>query len=376
MVQANRFQRVLGAMLGKAVGDALGAPLEGLSAQQIHQHYGTVVDYVDGAAAWKRKPYRWRLPGLYSDDTQQALVLTDVLLERGYLDADRVAALYLALATPPGTFVGAHRGIGRSFRQVLKLLEEGASPRDSGQISAGTGAAMRIAPVALFFEGRPEALFQAVMTASLMTHRDCRSLTAALAVAFAIHRLADGAERRAGLLFELANDVYKAEQALAAEQDCRIVGLKTYPYSLSTAIAHVERLLEIPHRDRALAALVEEANRHGPSELCRRPTMGFAPALIPTCLYLLLTTDSFAEAITEAVNLGGDADTAGAILGAMAGAALRRGRDPRALARGIAQPRRDHLACPGPGLPQHGGTAHPRPGHHRAPAQRRGGGVP
>ena len=48
--------------------------------------------------------------------------------------------------------------------------------------------------------------------------------------------------------------------------------------------------------------------------------MGFPPACIPTCLYILLTTDSFEEALTDVVNLGGDADTAGAILGAMAGA--------------------------------------------------------
>ena len=57
-----------------------------------------------------------------------------------------------------------------------------------------------------------------------------------------------------------------------------------------------------------------------PSPSCKRPTQGFPPACIPTCLYLLLTTDSFEEAVTEVVNLGGDTDTAGAILGAMAGA--------------------------------------------------------
>ena len=50
------------------------------------------------------------------------------------------------------------------------------------------------------------------------------------------------------------------------------------------------------------------------------PDQGFPPACIPTCLYLLLTTDSFEEAVIDVVNLGGDADTAGAILGAMAGA--------------------------------------------------------
>ena len=48
--------------------------------------------------------------------------------------------------------------------------------------------------------------------------------------------------------------------------------------------------------------------------------MGFPPACIPTCLYFLLTTDSFEEALTEIINLGGDTDTAGAILGALAGA--------------------------------------------------------
>ena len=48
--------------------------------------------------------------------------------------------------------------------------------------------------------------------------------------------------------------------------------------------------------------------------------MGFPPACIPACLYLLLTTDSFEDALIEVVNLGGDADSTGAILGALAGA--------------------------------------------------------
>ena len=67
-----RVDRVRGCLLGLAIGDALGAPLEGLSTQQIRTHYGRVRGYVDGRQAWKRKRYRWRLLGLYSDDTQQA----------------------------------------------------------------------------------------------------------------------------------------------------------------------------------------------------------------------------------------------------------------------------------------------------------------
>jgi hypothetical protein len=48
--------------------------------------------------------------------------------------------------------------------------------------------------------------------------------------------------------------------------------------------------------------------------------MGFPPACIPACLYIFMTTEYFEEALIDVINLGGDADTAGAILGAMAGA--------------------------------------------------------
>ena len=319
MPHLSRIERVRGSMLGLAVGDALGAPLEGLSAQQIRAHYGQVVDYVDGVRAWKRKPYRWRMPGLYSDDTQQALALCDVLLESGRVEPERLAEIYLGLANPKGTYVGAHRGVGRSFRQVLADLERGVSPRHTGQTSAGIGAAMRIAPVALYFNGEPEAMFEAAMAASLMTHRDIRSLAGAMAVAHAVRRLAAGAQRDPSFLFRLAADVARSEERIETTHAANVTSLQEHGCSLSRAIAHVEALLESP-RDRALAALVEEANKHGADPVCKRATMGFPPACIPACLYILMTTEGFEEGLLEVINLGGDADSAGAILGALAGA--------------------------------------------------------
>jgi ADP-ribosylglycohydrolase len=329
MLLSTHIDRARGCLLGLAVGDALGAPLEGLSAQQVRAHYGQVVDYVDGVRAWKKKPYRWRMPGLYSDDTQQALVLADVLLERGEVDPARLADVYRALATPKGAYLGAHRGIGRSFRLVLADLERGVSPRETGQASAGIGAAMRIAPVGLYFLREPEAIFEAVMGASLMTHRDVRSLAGAMAVALAVRHLAAGGPREPSFLFRLAAEVARAEDRIAAEGAGVVASLGAHRRSLSTAIAHVEAVLDGP-RERALVALVEQANRHGAEPACRRPTMGFPPACIPTCLYLLLATDSFEEAVTEVINLGGDADSAGAILGALAGAHYGLRRSPTA----------------------------------------------
>jgi ADP-ribosylglycohydrolase len=327
MPDLNRIDRVRGCLLGLAIGDALGAPLEGLSPQQIRAHYGLVDDFVDGSRAWKKKPYRWRMPGLYSDDTQQALALTDVLLSCGRVDADRLAEIYLGLANPKGSYVGAHRGVGRSFRAVLAELEKGTPPHLSGQLSAGIGAAMRIAPVAMYFESdEADAAFDAVLAASLMTHRDLRSLTGALAVVHAVRHLLDGDPREPSLLFRVAADVARDEDRLVERFPS--VTFVRHRKSLSRAIAHTESVLDLP-RERAMAALVEEANRHGAEPPCKRPTMGFPPACIPTALYTFLTTDSLEEATVEIVNMGGDADSAGAILGAMAGAHYGFGSVPR-----------------------------------------------
>lgn len=304
--------------MGLAVGDALGAPLEGLSSQQIRAHYNVVDDYVDGTRAWRRKPYRWRMPGLYTDDTQQAMAICDVLLAYGKVVPEQLAKIYLDLANPKGNYLGAHRGVGRSFRQVLAELERGEIPRQTGQSSAGIGAAMRIAPVALFFSDDPEALREGVMAASLMTHRDIRSLSGALVVCHAIRRLLDGEPREPSLLFRIADDVAKDEQKSTRKYP-DLIEVGDYQGSMAVSVANVERLLELP-RERALVALVEEANRHGSEPVCRRPTMGFPPACIPACLYLFMTTETFEEALTEVVNLGGDADSAGAILGAISGA--------------------------------------------------------
>jgi ADP-ribosyl-[dinitrogen reductase] hydrolase len=295
-----RIERVRGCLLGMAVGDALGAPLEGLSPQQIKTHYGRVTNYVDGVLAWKRKPHRWRMPGLYTDDTQQALALCDVLLDCQCVDQDRLADLYLGLMTPKGPF-------------------SGASAKRSGQPTAGIGAAMRIAPVALYFGDETGPMFDSVMAASLMTHRDIRSLSGALAVAHGVRRLAEGQPRDPSLLFRVAADVVRDEAKIAALYGDQVLKLDRHAGGLARAIAHAESLLDLP-LEQALQSLVTEANRHGAEPVCRRATMGFPPACIPTCFYILLTTNSFEQALTEVVNLGGDTDTAGAILGALAGA--------------------------------------------------------
>lgn len=319
MPEPAHIDRVRGVLLGLAVGDALGAPLEGLSVTQIRAHYRLVRDYVDGMRAWRKKPFRWRLPGLYTDDTQQALALTDVLLKRGSVDLNRLAKMFVDLAEPDGSYAGSHRGIGRSFRLVLAELRRGVAPQRTGQVSVGIGSAMRIAPVGVFFADDPDRLTEAVAAVSLMTHRDIRSVAAAAAVAFGVRRLLRGERREPSFALRLAADVARFEEQVRDRHASVLLGVSEHHHSLSISLARVEAVLDLA-RPKALAALVDEANRHGPDPACKRPSMGFPPAALPLCLYLLLTTESFEDALTEVVNLGGDADSTGAILGAWAGA--------------------------------------------------------
>ena len=320
MMLSNRSDRVRGSLLGLAVGDALGAPLEGLSSQQIQGHYGLVTDYVDGVRAWRRKPHRWRQPGLYTDDTQQALILADCLLEHGRVVPEHLADAYRAMANPRGEHLGAHRGAGTSFRQVLDRLDAGTPIRDAAASSAGIGSAMRIAPLGIACEDRDE-LIQGVALASALTHRDARSLSGAAAVALAVRRIlrmTSAEEKRPSFLLSLAGEVVAAEGQIFEVLGDSLTGHR-YQHAVSGAIASAESVLD-RRREDAYQELMAEANRQGAEPFCRRPTMGFPPALVPTCLYLFLVTESFEDALIEVVNLGGDADTAGAILGAIAGA--------------------------------------------------------
>lgn len=325
MSPSHAMNRARGAMLGMAVGDALGAPLEGLGPQQIKSQYGLVDDYVDGSRAWRRKTDRWRLPGLYTDDTQQALCVAETLIECGELQPSHLAEIWRKMyrthvECTSGKFPnGVHRNIGRNFRVTLEGLAAGQSLQEISQASAGLGAAVRVVPLAIAYYQDSDQLYRAVVECSLISHCDVRSVAAALAVAFATARLLNGEDKAPSLILRVAGDVARCERRLAAEYGDRVVGLDCHQNAISRCIGQVERAVELSQED-AFAMILDEARNHGPSVPCKRPTMGFAPAALATCFYMLIQSDSFQDGVIELINQGGDADSAGAILGAMSGA--------------------------------------------------------
>jgi ADP-ribosylglycohydrolase len=165
----NRTIRCRGVLLGTAVGDALGLPMEGISRYRSSKMFSG-------------RPRHRFLPGIgmVSDDTDHAVFVAQSLLAHPDSPDDfrrRLAwCLRLWLLTLPA-------GVGfATLRAVLKLWV-GVDSRRSGVFSAGNGPAMRSAPIGAFFADSPERLDAFVEASTRITHTDPRALTGARAVA-------------------------------------------------------------------------------------------------------------------------------------------------------------------------------------------------
>jgi len=311
--EADRDDRVMGALVGLAVGDCLGAGVEGWSPDQISDVYGTLRDFVYPQAAW-------------TDDTQQALVLVECLVRTGGLDPEWVGRRFVEMSHLGDGHFGLHRGTGRGFRAAVREFECTGDWRSSGTPDrAGNGAAMRIAPVAAAMSDWSEDEFRrAIVDVSLLTHREVRALVGALAVArVAAVLLGERAfpvpkERGYEVLGDLIGWLEDAAEWLVSDYR----GVVTNPELLmhfTEVLRHVWSRWEMTPSERLGVIEGAASERRGEHSW---PTEGFVLSSVATSVvWTLGSVGSFEDTLVGAVNLGGDADTVGAMVGGMAGAA-------------------------------------------------------
>lgn len=318
---SSRTERFLGCMAGLAVGDSLGYPVEGWSRDQIAALYGRITDYVESPI---EPPERWRLAGLHSDDTQQALAVADVLISEGRADPDALCQKFLEMAEgPPHLPLGAHRGAGRNFRYTIQSLREGATWNGGSRHTAGVGASMRVAPVGLCLGIDDAAVRTSVALQALVTHNDPRAIAAAFLVANAVGRLAwipPTVLASEPFLQESIHFVRRSEEWLIEAhgrhlaRDCRPL-LHQFSEALSGISGQSDR-----DPESVLPGIAERASQLAGYTI-EHPCRGFAPAAVVSAFYFFLHFHGdYEPALEEAINWGGDTDTVGAILGAMCGA--------------------------------------------------------
>ncbi|MBI2194951.1 MAG: ADP-ribosylglycohydrolase family protein [Planctomycetes bacterium] len=329
-------EKSAGTLVGMAVGDALGAPAEGKTRDEIRSEFGCLdrfresFDLAQFAESSKdmeprlreSQILRWRPAGVYTDDTQQALVICDCLLKDRELLGDQVAELMCRLAEPQGRDLrfGLFRGAGKSFRDSIRALQDGVDWRHCGQDSASNGAAMRVAPLGIYLRGDLDRLKQSTIDQSILTHRDAMAIAAAQSVAHAVALLISirSLSDPRAFLGELLQHV-RAGETLAAQQEPGIVThIEEGEHGFSDALARVPDFLDLPMED-GIARIGEYAEAKS-----QRPgiggTGGYVLASVVSALYIFLKNlGSYERAVLAAVNQGGDTDTIGALVGAMAG---------------------------------------------------------
>lgn len=277
-------QLVVAALLGHAVGDALGVPVEFQSRAELDK--APVTDM--RAFGTHHQP-----AGTWSDDTSLTLCTAEALC--GGFDLERMGHcfirwLYDGHWTPHGDVFD----IGVTTREAITALADGAEPTRAGlcgNYSNGNGSLMRILPVALYLShDEPNERQAKAMQASCLTHGHVRSQLACAFYCELVARLLGGLEY---------SDALHATQMMY-----RSIIEDTYP---SEAISFM------PILDEAL----------GQQQLCEISGSGYVLHCLRASLWCVARARSYEDAVLMAVNLGEDTDTTGAVAGGLA--ALRFG---------------------------------------------------
>jgi poly(ADP-ribose) glycohydrolase ARH3 len=172
---ADLSDRYLGCLIGLAVGDALGAPYEGLTSQDIFFRFGSLEAVV-------ANPSNDTL--FYTDDTEMTLGVAEALIEHGEVRGPDLMARFAANYHP-------ERGYGRGARQILETAQAGGDWRAVAENvfpggSFGNGAAMRVAPVGLFFHADHDKVWEQARLSARPTHRHPAGIEGAQVLALAV----------------------------------------------------------------------------------------------------------------------------------------------------------------------------------------------
>jgi ADP-ribosylglycohydrolase len=163
------LERALLALEGLSVGDAFGE-------SHLHRPTGRILRLQQRETA--PPPWQW------TDDTQMALSIVEVLASHGRVDQEALARRFARRYEP-------HRGYGAAAHQLLQELRVGGRWETAsrglfgGQGSLGNGSAMRVAPLGAWFSGDLDRVCEEAARSAEVTHAHPEGVAGAIAVALA-----------------------------------------------------------------------------------------------------------------------------------------------------------------------------------------------
>ena len=290
----NMEQNVRSLIIGHAVGDALGVPVEFANRERLK------AEPVIGMRGYGTH----KVPaGTWSDDTSMTLCLLESLTRLKKVDYQDIMNNFLKwMEEGEFTATGITFDVGITTRHALlrsrpdpisaKMGKKGIDPLlcgEDSEYSNGNGSLMRIAPMALYLNGNlTEDTLQLVHNVSKLTHAHVRSqMACGIYVFIATELLTDKS------LNAIRTGIQKAYQFYQGQDDFK-TEINTY-----SRIWNVEQFAKVPEYD--------------------IKSSGYVVDTLEAAIWCLFNTDNYCECVLKAVNLGGDTDTVGAITGGLAG---------------------------------------------------------
>ena len=273
--------KAIDGLFGLCVGDALGVPVEFRARYRLKEK--PVTDMIGYGT--HNQP-----PGTWSDDSSLAFCLADSLCYGFNLQdiADKSCKwLYEAYWTPHGVVFD----VGNTTRYAISRLKQGINLVEAGgkdEYSNGNGSLMRILPLAYYLENTKEnEKFEMVHQVSCLTHRHIRSQMAC------------------GIYVQFAINILRGDKPKSAYKNMKAIILDFYakePYT--NEFENFSRILQAD-----ISKFSNDEIKSG----------GYVIDTLEAGLWSFLNNGSYEDTVLNAVNLGGDTDTTGAVAGGLAG---------------------------------------------------------
>ncbi len=304
--QHRKTTQVLSSFFGFAVGDALGVPVEFMPREEISKNpvismreYGT-----------HHQP-----AGTWSDDSSMAFCLAESLCKNDELNYDLNDIANNFVKWHNEGFWAAHYkvfDIGIATAHALRRIKNGANPLVSGGNSDrgnGNGSLMRILPLVFFIKDKNiTSRFQIIKEVSAITHAHIRSVLGCFIYTEFALQLLEGHEKYIAYrnMQKIVNDFLKEYNDNHANTNEIFPELEVNKY---------HRILENSINSE-LQYPIQSIEKYQENEIY---SSGYVVSTLEASIWCFLKTETYAESVLKAVNLGSDTDTVACVTGEISG---------------------------------------------------------
>jgi ADP-ribosylglycohydrolase len=295
----NLLDKAYGSLIATAIGDAMGMPASFMSPSQIRRIYGRITDFMTPDK--EQTAHVSVVAGGITDDTQESLIISSVLIEAGRFDTDLFVEKMRDWAEKHKMLESTV--IGPSTRKFLETILSRGDYVEAGKNGDTNGAAMRVGPIGIYHHGNVAKAIKDAAASALPSHGSKAGMGSACAVAAAIAKAMDGN--------------CTPDEVMDAAIDGAVFGESSGFDQPGPSVAARIRLavqLVNQNRDKPVREISEILYTHIGAGMKSYES-------VPLSLGVFYAVSGQVnEGILSVINIGDDADTNGAIVGSLCGA--------------------------------------------------------